>query len=247
MLSPAVVAILVIALFVTIFWQAVKLDYREFLNQGTGAQVVLVPPGQRIKFLADRALSMNWEQFQAGLESSAQRTGYLEYFGSAIHMVPEQIPYQHGRLWGEAIRHVLTPRLFFPDKPAINDSERVNEFTGQQVAGAEQGTSISLGYVAESYVDFGPVLMFVPVLMLGVLFGWAYRVLATTGNKFLLSLAFAVSFILSNAILFESSNIKIVGGSLTSLMVGWGVLRFGSDELWMVLKGSSRRRVTGQN
>jgi hypothetical protein len=247
LINSTVASILVLTLLLSVFWQAVKVDYRAFLNQGNAAQVILVPPQQRIDYLVDRALTMDLEQLRAGLEAGAQRTGYLEYFGYAITMVPEQIPYQNGNLWGEAIRHVLMPRLFFPDKPAINDSDRVNKFTGQRVAGAEQGTSISLGYVAESYLDFGPVLMMVPILMLGIFFGLAYRVLATTGDKFLLSLAFAVSFILANAILFESSNIKIVGGALTSLMVGWGLLRFGSDWIWMVLKGAPKRRVTSQN
>ena len=81
----------------------------------------------------------------------------------------------------------------------------------------------------------------------GDFFWAAAELLATTGDKFLLSLAFAVSFILANGILFESSNVKIVGGALIRLMVGWGLLRFGSDWIWMLLKGAPKRRVTSRN
>lgn len=235
LLRPKVMVIAGATIMASVVWQAIKVDYRDFLNQGTRQQVVLVSPVARLTYLANRLVSLTSEDLRRGLESGVQRTGYLEFFGHTIATVPARVPYQEGRLWGEAIMHVLTPRLLFPNKAAVNDSDRVNEFSGITVAGADQGTSISLGYVAESYIDFGPYLMHVPVLLLGVLWGWSYRTLATTGRRRLLSLAFAVSFVLSGAILFESSNIKIVGGAITTLLVGWVLLRYGSRWIWSVM------------
>ena len=83
--------------------------------------------------------------------------------------------------------------------------------------------------------------MFVPVLLLGVFWGWAYRVLATTGRHRLMAFGFATSLILLNAILFESSNIKIVGGGVTGFLVAWCVLRFGSDWIWSAMTRGRRR------
>ena len=48
-------------------------------------------------------------------------------------------------------------------------------FRGLRCAGAEQGTSIAFGYAAESYVDFGIPLMFLPPLAFGIFMGLAYR------------------------------------------------------------------------
>jgi hypothetical protein len=234
-----VVALLLVALGV--FWQAIKVDYREFLNQGSSSQTVRVPIDKRIEYLSHKVSTLTSDDLAKGFGSGMERTGYLEYFARATTVVPDQVPYQGGRLWGEALTHIVTPRLLFPGKAVINDSDRVIQFTHMWVAGAAEGTSVSLGYAAESYIDFGPLLMFVPVILLGVFWGWAYRVLATTGRHRLMALGFATSLILLNAILFESSNIKIVGGGVTALLVAWCVLRFGSDWIWSIMTRGRRR------
>ena len=190
-----VVALLLVALGV--FWQAIKVDYREFLNQGSSSQSIRVPISERIEYLSHKVSRLTSDDLAKGFGSGMERTGYLEYFARATTVVPDQVPYQDGRLWGEALTHIVTPRLLFPGKAVINDSDRVVEFTHLWVAGAAEGTSISLGYAAESYIDFGPLLMFVPVILLGVFWGWAYRVLATTGRHRLMAFGFATSLILS--------------------------------------------------
>jgi hypothetical protein len=224
-LHARAVVLITVGLLLAAGWQAIKADYRQYLNQGSASQSVLVSPVARMSFLVNRLTNVTRDGLVEGLRSGAERTGYLEYFARSIGFVPEQVPYQDGKLWMEAIVHILTPRVLFPEKAEINDSVRVNEFTGTLVAGAGSGTSISLGYVAESYVDFGPFLMFVPVFLLGVFWGWSYRFLAQTGPSRLLAFGFAASYILSGAILFEASNIKILGGAVTTLVVGWVLLR----------------------
>jgi hypothetical protein len=246
-LRPSTVLVFAVGFLTLAFWQSVKFDYRDFLNQGTESQAVLVPVEDRVMFLLDRVVNLDAETLRDGFEAGVERAGYLQYFGAVLETVPSKIEYQSGRLWGEAVRHVFTPRLFFPDKPAIDDSKRVSEFTGMRVAGAAQGTSISLGYLAESYIDFGPVFMYLPVFAMGLFWGWSYRTLATTGPHRLLSLALASSFILSGALLFESSNMKIVGGAITGLIVSWLLLKFGSNVIWSVMSHRRYRvsRATG--
>jgi hypothetical protein len=240
LLRPSIIALTLVVLLFGIFWQSVKIDYREFLRQGGTSQRVVVPVRERFDYLLNRASTMDSEDLEKGFKTGIERTGYLEYFARATAIVPDRIPHQDGRLWGEAITHILTPRLFFPGKKAIDDSDRVKRYTGIWVAGAKEGTSVSLGYAAESYIDFGPVFMFVPILLLGVFWGRAFRLLATTGRHRLLAFGLATSFILLNGILFESSNIKIVGGAVMTILVGWVVLRFGSDRIWSVM--TSHRR-----
>jgi hypothetical protein len=89
--------------------------------------------------------------------------------------VPTVTEHTNGALITGAIQHVLTPRVFFPDKGDLpSDSDLVRKYTGLFVAGRESGTSIAFGAMAESYVDFGIPMMFLPPLLFGIFCGIAY-------------------------------------------------------------------------
>ena len=231
----AVVGVLAIGLGVV--WQAVKLDYRPFLSRGEKSQAVLVSPADRYGFLVDRTLTLDVADLSRGLESGVERLGYLEYFARAIQTVPSQVPHQDGKLWLEALAHLVTPRLLFPEKREINDSDRTNAFCGVRVADADQGTSISIGYAGESYIDFGPVLMFVPILLLGMFWGWGYRWLSNCSLERPLAIAAGVVFVMSGALYFESSNLKILGGGVIALIVWTLLLRLGGSTIGRFLTG----------
>jgi hypothetical protein len=51
----------------------------------------------------------------------------------------------------------------------------VRKYSGVFVAGEEANTSIAFGYAAESYVDFGVPVMFLPVFLYGLMMGSAYQ------------------------------------------------------------------------
>jgi hypothetical protein len=114
---------------------------------------------------------------------------------------------------------VLTPRLLFPNKASIDDSARTEKYTGVQVSGTEQGTSISLGYVAESYIDFGVKGMFAPILLLGLFYGLIYRFFADHQRYRVLGFAMATAILVFGAYTIETSNIKLLGGNLMALIV----------------------------
>jgi hypothetical protein len=226
------VAVVLLGVLLMSFWQVVKPDYRSFVSEGQRAQVVLVPVSSRFSFLLDRASSITFADLTEGFETGLDRLGYLEFFSGALDYVPVRVPFQNGRLWFEALKHIAMPRLFFPEKEAIDDSARTREFTGWLVATAAEGASISLGYAAESYVDFGQVGMFVPIFLLGWMWGWVYQWLAKRTRHSLLGIAFSTNLILGSAMYFEASNIKLVGGTLSSFLVLWILLRYGGDSFW---------------
>jgi hypothetical protein len=237
----------VAALIVTlaIVWTVIKEDYREFLNQGTGQQVILVPASERIAKLGDLVGALNMEAIEEGMEKAVLRISYVSYFAAAITHVPSQIPHENGELWLGAVRHVLMPRFLYPNKPVINDSERVEKYTGIPVAGAEQGTSISLGYMAESYVDFGPVGMFAPVFVLGIFYGLIYRYFVYHYSLRLLGFAMATSILVFGAYTIETSNIKLVGGNAMGFIVSALFAKFFGPSVWNLMtrvNGSPRRR-----
>jgi len=211
-------------LFVSgVVWTAVKMDYREFLANTETANEEAIPIERKFTKLADLVSSVTWENFTDGMDALIMRVSYVNYFALAIENVPNRVPYENGELWKGSIMHILTPRLLFPDKPVLDDSERTRLYTGIQVSGMESGTSIGIGYVGESYIDFGPVGMFAPIFLLGVFYGLINRFFLTRTQYKLLGAALAVSVLIFSAYEIETSNVKLIGGvasvGLVSLVV----------------------------
>ena len=231
LIKPQIVILMSLLLALAVYWQGVKSDYRGFVNQGTLTQNVQVSLEDRLSFHLDSISDFGTEKVEEGFESGLERLGYIRFFAGSIKTVPNLIPHQDGRLWSEAFAN-LAPRFLFPDKPIIDDSRRTNIFSGIRVSGADTGTSISIGYVGESYIDFGVPLMYAPIFALGLFWGWTYRLLANTGFIPLLGQAAATTLILNVAVYFESSNIKILAGGAISLLVYLTILHFGSKIVW---------------
>ncbi|GAA4854107.1 hypothetical protein GCM10023332_01700 [Luteimonas vadosa] len=215
-----VAALAAAVLFLGLTWTAIKSDYRAFLNQGTGQQVVLAPVSERVAKLGDLIGDMSPERYGDAVLTLVERITYVSYLGQVIETVPHHIEHENGRLWAEALARPFMPRLLFPDKAVIDDSERTSYYTGQPVAGAEEGASISLGYVAESYIDFGAPGMLAPLLLWGILLGLAYRVVVRGTRYPLLGYASATVLIGLGASVLEQSNLKMV----SALVLGLGVL-----------------------
>ena len=216
LLSVVVCLILVIS---SIIWSAIKEEYRDFLNQGSRMQEVVVPIPARVDKLQELVGGLTDEGFFQGVEALISRVGYVTYFALTIGNVPDHLPYERGQLWLGAVKHVLMPRAFFPGKAIIDDSVRTSYYTGVQVAGMEQGTSISIGYMGESYIDFGPFGMCAPIFVLGLLFGYLHRFFVKYSRFKTVGFAAATSVLLFSAYNFETSNIKILGGVLANAII----------------------------
>jgi hypothetical protein len=201
-----------------IVWTAIKMEYREFASGGQTAQVVSVDYGSRVAKLASLISDLDQERLLDATNQMISRLGYVEFFGAAIEHVPKVVPHENGALLLDAILRPFMPRLFFPDKSVIDDSDRTNTYTGLGVSGADAGTSISLGWIAESYVDFGAFGMMPAVMLVGLAYGVIYRRLTQRGD--LLGMGFATS-VLFQVLFLESSITKVVGGLAVSLLVVW--------------------------
>ncbi len=202
-----------------IFWTAIKKDYRDFLTGESGSYQTELSFGDRANKLWDSTTNFSMEQFDAGFRDMLGRISYVDYFVATIQTVPQEVPYENGALWGDTLKRLVTPRLFFPDKARIDDSERTNLYTGSRVAGTDEGTSIGIGYMAESYIDFGPIYMFVPILLLGVFYGLIYRYFIARKNFRVIGFAIGTAVLLLVHQDFGASNAKIVGGVVTSLII----------------------------
>lgn len=226
-----VVAIVVLTLTLGVVWQSIKSDYRDFMNQGSAGQEILVSRADQISELATLIGNLTPERLGEGARGLVYRIQFVNFFGAVIGMVPTYIPYEDGKLWWQAIEHVMVPRLFNPNKPVINDSDRTAEYSGLNVARGEQGTSISMGYIAESYIDFGPVLMMPALFVWGIFVGWIYRVMVRPSKCPPFAYGCAAALITQNAALVEQSNLKMVGSVLVGLIALYLVQKYFAEKL----------------
>lgn len=172
-------------LYSIFIWQTVKGDYRKFLSAGERSQNVVVSQEDALKKLQELSEKSGNANKDDVLYQTIDRVSYIEFFSQSTENVPLRIPYENGRLWTENILHVLQPRIFFPNKEAIDDSKMVNKYATRKVAGAKQGASFSLGFMAESYIDFGPYFMFIPIFLVGWLLGFIYKTIMLQSINYL--------------------------------------------------------------
>jgi hypothetical protein len=173
-------------------------------------------------------------------DSMVSRIWAVYFPALALKRVPAIVPYKNGAILRGAIENVLTPRLFFPEKPVLpSQSDEVREYSGVWVGGRETNTSYAFGYAGESYVDFGVPLMFVPVFVFGILLGLAYRWL----NKHIvhdeLRTGVVIVIFWSTLGVYEASWIMLVGPSITILAVLGG----GAYLLDRTLTSAEKQRV----
>lgn len=224
-------------------WTSVKGEYREFLNQGTGQQVIRVSRTDRLMKIVDLVGELRVDDLLNATEPLFERVAYVDYFTAAMDYVPAYVPHTRGGLWEQSILHVLRPRLFFPDKPVLpSDSELTMRYTGLRLASGRQGTSISLGYMAESYIDFGRYGMFVPILVIGLLWGFMYYYFVSKSQIPLIGYGFATSLLI-DAYQFDMAGIKLLGGVLMKFLVLALFFHFVMPHVSDWLQGTRNRTV----
>lgn len=234
--------IVALAVLLGVVWSAIKIEYRDFLNQGSKEQVVLVSRSQQIAELGRLIGEMDGERFAQGADRLVKRLTYVYFFSEAMQMVPQFVPHEDGALWGDAIYRTLVPRFLDPGKTAIDDSERTAQYTGLFIIGGDRGTSVSMGYVAESYIDFGPVFMVVPLFLWGAFVGFAYRSFTRAKPFALFGYGCATVVVLMNASVLEQSNAKMVAGFVMIWLVMYFAHKYGAPPLMRTLT----RRVSSR-
>jgi hypothetical protein len=212
----AIVSAAALTLVLAVFWTSGKSEYRAFLNQGTGEQVILRPLDERLAYLAEKMTEFDGQKFAHGFEILLERISYIEFLAATMERVPKVIPYEGGARLGEAVQHVLTPRILFPDKPEVPSDTQVTAYYTAlpNVVFADANTSISIGYLGELYVDFGVGGALLAVALIGLVFGRCYRAIRDHPStpeivNYGLCMMFALSFSA-----FETALIRLVGSFL---------------------------------
>lgn len=210
---------------VAIVWTTVKGEYRTYLSGGERVQRVDVDRTSALSKLLDLVSNYKNTSFDESIDYFIDRMGYISFFSIAIEHVPQAIPHENGKVWTAALTHVITPRIFFPHKAPVDDSEHLNKYTGLGVAGAEQGASHSIGYMADSYIDFGPYWMFAPIFLLGLVTGYLYRYfLANAYNRVWALILITPFYYLTN--INGMNSLKVVSNLIIYFLIAYLINKF---------------------
>ena len=207
------------AVFGGIFWTSIKGEYRNFLNSGSNTQVVSVEKTDAVNKLLELSQAEDEVSFNEAIEDFLERLQYTYHFAKTMDRVPSVIPHQNGANWGKTLEFVLTPRILNPNKGNYDASVKTVTYTGIRYMGASKGTSVSLGYFADGYIDFGYIGMMVPLLILGFIYGGSsYYFIKNTSTNYLFNFA-VVGAMFMETLSFESDNIFIAGRVYVNLVV----------------------------
>lgn len=202
-----------------LMWLSVRGEYRQDFDD----QAFAGSRSARLERM--QALSTDWltQSQQEGVaddvDFTVDRIWAIFYPALAVERVPDEIPHTGGSLMGATLKHLVTPRIFFPDKPPLpSDSEFVRRYSGVAVAGEEEGTTIAFGYSAESYVDFGVPLMFAPMVIFGFGLGCAYIFVTRKIAHRELAIGLATCIFWLNLNMFERAWAKMIGMAITTMV-----------------------------
>jgi hypothetical protein len=233
-----VVLFTAVLLWFAVIWTAVKTDYRAFVRGDETAQVITVDRGTALAKLYDLVMAVDSAAMSHAADHMMQRIMYTEYFGIVLSYVPSVVPHENGALWLDALTRPITPRFLFPGKAIIDESLLTNKYTGLGVSGMDAGTQISLGYVADTYIDFGLFLVLPGLLAVGWALGRLYRwVMYSSRTIGLVGMALAPPMLMPAAA-FEISSAKLVGGLFAQVLAAWLVSRYLVPRLlpWMIAR-----------
>jgi len=218
----------------SLVWVSVRGQLRQEMDEEV-VTASRIERFERARTISSGLLTQDLSDYLNSFEVLIDRLWAIHYPAMAVERVPFVLPYTEGQIIHDALVHVVTPRFLYPDKADLpSDSEMVRKYSGVNVAGSESGTSIAFGYAAESYVDFGLPLMFVPVLIWGFLVGVAYQAWLTVIRHRELAIALVTVVFWLTLYLFERSWAKTLGSTIT-MMVYLGGLTYLVDQ-WLLMR-----------
>jgi hypothetical protein len=208
-------ALAIVLVVSSLVWMGVRGDYRrdfddQILTTSRTARL------ERMQALASAWLEQDTYERLQNANDLVDRMWAIYYPALALDRVPAVLPHTDGAIISGALLHLVMPRMLFPEKAVLpSDSEMVRKYSGVWVAGTDQNTSIAFGYAAESYLDFGVPLMFVPSLLFGLAMGVLHATLMRRLRHRDIAIPLVTVIFWLGLYLFERSWIKTLGMTLT--------------------------------
>lgn len=235
-LGMALVVWITVLMGLTLFWTAVKQDYRQFATGSDESQNVTTSLADRYGYLGDKAASIGSIDWSLASYAMLTRLAYVEIFGSVIgvdEVTPGGVnPYP--RQWQEAVDHITKPRFLFPNKAQLSDTDT---FARLALGNADEimrgGTSISVGYMAENYADFGFPGMLVGIFAIGAIIGAMSRYFMMCPIPWMVREGIVMALIYTSGHTgVEGSLPKVLGASIMFFIVYVVMVKFAFNIVW---------------
>jgi len=233
--------------FLALFWTSVKSEYREVATGSDDSQNVKMSLDTRFGYLGGRVASVGDIDWSRASYALLYRLAYIDIFGSVIGvklMSPEQGSF---RQWSDALGHVFQPRFLFPNKQALSDTEVfVRLARGDASEQVRLGTSISVGYMAENYVDLGFPGMLGGMFMIGLVLAAACRYFMAAPLPWIVREGIVLAFIYAvgnNGV--EMSLPKLLGGAVMTFVVYAVLIKFAFPIAlrWLDIRAAAARQL----
>jgi hypothetical protein len=213
------IALVVGAIFLT--WTAIKNDYRSYISGGQRQQVVTVSRSEALSKMGAQVSELSWARYELAINAFLYRLQYVLHLALTMDRVPDVIPHQHGAVWWDNISFVLMPRILFPQKGVYEATIKTNMYTGLQYAGYKQGSAFSLGYFADSYIDFGYIGMFIPLALIALYITFSYRTFFKMKNLNLFMRFGLINIVMHEFMTFEADGLYLFGRQTLMLLFFW--------------------------
>jgi len=152
---------------------------------------------------------------------------------SVVKAVPGKLDFQYGKTYLDAVL-ILIPRALYPDKTTVNlDTVIGNKVFECDAFGA---CGVPPGFVAESYLNFGPLSVLVLASLYGLLIGKVDARFRKTGKGGLFDLFYLYSFIYCGMAILGSGMSGVITQVLTQ-----------SAELTLIWLIAGRRSAARRN
>ncbi len=220
-------------LIVILFLQPGKPEFRKRYWHGIGNSVGT--SGERTAFWLSASLHA-WSEALDHTEKrgklfgeTVSRASLFEPTAMVAQMTPTQVPYQNGRLY-KYLAVTLIPRFLWPNKPSFSEANQFYQVAyGITDRRDLNKVSMSVGTLAESYINFGwfgpPLVMFLIGLLLNAIRRYF---LDSEQGEFLRSLGIAL---LPTLLVVESQAAQYLSGILQAvaltILIFSPVLRIG--------------------
>lgn len=129
----------------------------------------------------------NNEKLKELTSQSVGRLSLLAQTANVVELTPSAVPYQYGQLYSY-ILVTLIPRFVWPDKPSVNEANRFYQVSYNLTTEDNlEGVSISVGFLAESYINFGWFGVAVIMFLIGAFLKLFQQTFMTKASGWLLS------------------------------------------------------------
>jgi len=211
--------------WMSLVWMTIRKDYRDYIFAN--------PLEQRLEWLAQRFFVDPIDYREAAIRL-VQRVGYTDLYAQLLARIDLGAVPKNVVRYRAALEHVLSPRILFPDKAALNDSKLTSALLGFEI---DKDTSIGIGFVAEAHLDFGFPGLLLPLFILGFMIGGTAQYFMTRRAPLIIREAFTTASLFM-AFPFEANIDKALGAYITACLVMALVLKFGYPMIARWLAGA---------